>query len=102
MATLTFSRSSATRVVFTASGLAASHTYSLQVYSGTNWVNKVTNLSGSTSYTKFFDVDNPTSYQARLWDATISGTVATGTIPAWSAIRIYAQCTDGVSQFTLH
>lgn len=101
MATLTFSRSSATRVVFTASGLTASHTYSLQVYSGTSWVNKVTNLSGSTSYTKFFNVDNPTSYQARLWDATISGTVATGTIPEWSSIRIYAQCTDGVSQFTL-
>ena len=101
MASLSFSRSSATTVWFTATGLTATHTYSLQVY-GTKWVDKVTNLTGSTSYTKSFSVNDPTSYQARLWDATISGVAATGTIPAWSAVRVYAQCTDGVSQFTLY
>lgn len=101
MASLSFSRSSATTVWFTATGLTAAHTYSLQVY-GTKWVDKVTNLTGSTSYTKSFSVNDPVSYQARLWDATISGVAATGTIPAWSAVHVYAQCTDGVSQFTLY
>ena len=101
MASLSFSRSSATTVWFTATGLTATHTYSLQVY-GTKWVDKVTNLTGSTSYTKSFSVNDPVSYQARLWDATISGVAATGTIPAWSAVHVYAQCTDGVSQFTLY
>lgn len=37
MASLSFSRSSATTVWFTATGLTATHTYSLQVY-GTKWV----------------------------------------------------------------
>lgn len=102
MATLTFSRSSATRVVFYASGLTTTHTYSLQVYGGSKWYDKVTDLVGSTSYQKFFTVDSASSYQARLWDVTISGVAATGTIPAWSAVHVYAQCADGVSQFTLY
>lgn len=85
MATLTFSRSSATNVAFTASGLTTTHTYSLQVYGGSKWYDKVTGLVGSTSYTKFFTVDSTSSYQARLWDVTISGVAATGTIPAWDA-----------------
>lgn len=102
MATLNFSRSSATRVVFYASGLTTTHTYSLQVYGGSKWYDKVTGLVGSTSYQKFFDVDTASSYQARLWDVTISGVAATGTIPAWAAVHVYAQCADGVSQFTLY
>lgn len=101
MATISFSRSSATTVWCSASGLTTTHTYSIQVY-GTRWVDKVTGLVGSTSYTKSFSVNGPASYQARLWDNTISGVAATGTIPAWSSISVYAQCAAGVSQFTLY
>lgn len=102
MAKLTFRRSSETTVWVTADGLTAAHTYSLQVLGNGKWWDKLTGLSGSTAYTKSFTVDSGASYQARLWDETISGEATRGTIPAWSEIRIYAQCTDGVEQFTLY
>lgn len=102
MASITFARVSESKVRFTADKLTAAHTYSVQVLGNGTWWNKVTDLAGKTAYTDTFTVDSTTSYQARLWDVTISGEAARGTIPAWSAVHIYAQCTDGVSQFTLY
>lgn len=83
MPTIVFSRSSASTVWASASGCVASHTYKIQVYGNGSWWDKVTGLSGSTSYTKSFSVDSANSYSARLWDVTISGSTATGTIPEW-------------------
>lgn len=83
MATIVFSRSSASTVWASANGCVASHTYKIQVYGNGSWWDKVTGLVGSTSYTKSFSVDSSGSYSVRLWDVTISGVAATGTIPAW-------------------
>ena len=84
MATIVFSRSSASTVWASANGCIASHTYKIQVYGNGSWWDKVTGLVGSTSYTKSFSVDGPGSYSARLWDVTILGVGATGTIPEWN------------------
>lgn len=83
MASIQFSRSNATTVWATATNCTTSHTYTIQVYSGGTWWDKVTNLSGKTSYTKSFSVSGSGSYSARLWDETIHGVAATGSIPEW-------------------
>lgn len=95
MATIVFSRSSASTVWASANGCVASHTYKIQVQSSNGtWYDKVTGLVGSTSYTKSFSVDSASSYSARLWDVTILGVGATGTIPEWETekdvtVRVY-------------
>lgn len=87
MASIQFSRSDSTTVWATASNCAASHTYTIQVYSGGTWWDKVTNLYGNTSYTKSFSVNGSGSYSARLWDETIQGVAATGSIPEWETSK---------------
>lgn len=105
MASITFTRSSETRVSARITGCVASHTYSIQVYGNGSWWDKVTGLSGSTSYTRSFSVDTGDEYSARLWDKTIQGVGATGTIPAWTpeveTVSIRAECGDGVASFTI-
>ena len=78
MASIIFSRLSESRVSARATGCVASHTYNIQVYGNGSWWDKVTGLSGSTSYTRSFSVDTGDSYRARLWDTTILGVGATG------------------------
>lgn len=87
MASIQFSRSNATTVWATATNCATNHTYTIQVYSGGTWWDKVTNLYGSTSYTKSFSVNGSGSYSARLWDETIHGVAATGSIPEWETSK---------------
>ena len=87
MASIQFSRSDSTTVWATASNCATSHTYTIQVYSGGTWWDKVTNLYGNTSYTKSFSVNGSGSYSARLWDETIQGVAATGSIPEWETSK---------------
>lgn len=87
MTTIVFSRSSSSTVWASAGGCVASHTYKIQVYGNGSWQDKVTGLSGSTSYTKSFSVDSASSYSARLWDVTILGVGATGTIPEWDTAK---------------
>lgn len=105
MASITFSRLSENRVSARATSCVASHTYSIQVYGNGSWWDKVTGLSGSTSYTRSFSVDTGDSYRARLWDTTILGVGATGTIPEWTpeveTISVRAECGDGVASFTI-
>ena len=84
MASIIFTRLSETRVSARITGCVASHTYSIQVSGNGSWWDKVTGLSGSTSYTRSFGVDTGDSYSARLWDKTILGVGATGTIPEWT------------------
>ena len=83
MASIQFSRSNATTVWANATNCTASHTYTIQVYSGGTWWDKVTNLYGKASYLKSFSVSGSDSYSARLWDETIHGVAATGSIPKW-------------------
>lgn len=105
MASIIFTRLSENRVSARATGCVASHTYSIQVYGNGSWWDKVTGLSGSTSYTRSFSVDTGDSYRARLWDATILGGVDEETIPEWTpeveSISIRAECGDGVESFTI-
>lgn len=105
MASIIFSRLSENRVSARATGCVASHTYSIQVYGNGSWWDKVTGLSGSTSYTRSFSVDTGDSYSARLWDTTILGVGATGTIPEWTpeveTISVRAECGDGVVSFRM-
>ena len=81
MASIQFSRSNATTVWANATNCTASHTYTIQVYSGGTWWDKVTNLYGKASYLKSFSVSGSDSYSARLWDETIHGVAATGGCP---------------------
>lgn len=83
MASIHFSRSNATTVWANATNCIVEHTYTIQVYSGNKWWDKVTNLYGKASYIESFSVSGSDSYRARLWDATIHADVATGTIPKW-------------------
>lgn len=101
--TISFSRTSASTVSFTASGLTLAHSYVIQVYGNGQWWNRnsftsVTTKSGS------FSVDTENSYSARLYDNTYSTVVATGIIPAWkttTTIYIYARCGTGVSEISV-
>lgn len=105
MASIIFTRLSETRVSARITSCVSSHTYSIQVYGNGSWWDKVTGLSGSTSYTRSFGVDTGDSYSARLWDTTILGVGATGTIPEWTpeveTISVRAECGDGVASFTI-
>ncbi len=105
MASIIFTRLSETRVSARITDCVASHTYSIQVYGNGSWWDKVTGLSGSTSYTRSFGVDTGDSYSARLWDKTIQGVGATGTIPEWTpeveTISVRAECGDGVESFRM-
>lgn len=105
MASIIFTRLSETRVSARITDCVASHTYSIQVYGNGSWWDKVTGLSGSTSYTRSFGVDAGDSYSARLWDKTIQGVGATGTIPKWTpeveTISVRAECGDGVERFRM-
>ena len=83
MTSIQFSRSNATTVWANATNCTTSHKYTIQVYSGGTWWDKVTNLYGKASYIESFSVSGSGSYSARLWDETISGVAATGSIPKW-------------------
>ena len=105
MASIIFKRLGETRVSARVTDCVSSHTYSIQVYGNGSWWDKVTGLSGSTSYTRSFAVDTGDSYSARLWDKTIQGVGATGKIPEWTpeveTISVRAECSDGVASFTM-
>lgn len=89
MAKISFSRASATKVWANATNCIATHTYKIQVQSSSgSWYDKVTDLSGKTSYLVSFSVDGSGSYDARLWDVTILGVGATGTIPKWTSVTV--------------
>ena len=103
MASLTLVRSTETMIRYSASGLTSSHTYVIQFYGNGSWWDKTEEFYGTTSMSGWISVDTGNSYSARLWDKTISGTVATATVEEWSESRttIYVRCGEGVSQFTV-
>lgn len=106
MASISFTRISSSTVRYSASGLVLNVDYEIQVYSSSNakWYAKDSFTAERTSMTGTFTVDTSSSYSGRLYDATNGTSVSTATIPAYTednSVTIYAQCTDGVSQFTL-
>lgn len=106
MASISFTRVSETTVRYSATGLALNVDYQVQVYSSSNgkWYAKDSFTAERTSMSGTFTVDTSGSYSGRLYDATNGTSVSTATIPAYlvsNEITVYAQCADGVSQFTL-
>ncbi len=104
MAGISFTRNSESSVQYQASGLTRNSEYAVQIYSSANgkWYVKDSFKATSTRASGSFTVDSAGSYSGRLWDYTLGREVASATIPAYdSTIYVYAECADGVSQFTL-
>lgn len=106
MAGISFTRVSETSVQYSATGLVLDHAYSVQVYSSANakWYDKATFTAERTSQSGTITVNDGSSYSARIYDNTFGSTLASGTIPSYTVtntVTVYAQCTTGVSQFTI-